>query len=200
MSTIPAMAAESFSHYKDMLIVLGATLALSFHLLHASSASAAFWASSFVGMLLGPQMLGQLTGQDDTRPLSALSITDPEAVAGLAELGMVFLLFLIGLELSFERLKTMRKLVFGLGGLQVVLVDCALLAIGARHVHGLCRRKQAAVIGMALALSSTAIIIQLFSEEKRSGFAGWPHQLCGVADAGRGGDPHVADRHGTGRP
>ena len=51
-----------------------------------------------------------------------VTITDAKHVAGIAELGVVFLLFLIGLELSFQRLVTMRRLVFGLGGLQVVLV------------------------------------------------------------------------------
>ena len=46
----------------------------------------------------------------------------PRTSSAFAELGVVFLLFLIGLELSYQRLVTMRRLVFGLGSLQVVLV------------------------------------------------------------------------------
>ena len=66
---------------------------------------------------------------------------DAKNVAGIAELGVVFLLFLIGLELSFERLVTMRRLVFGLGSLQVVLSAgviggiAALFGNGAGGVH-----------------------------------------------------------------
>jgi monovalent cation:proton antiporter-2 (CPA2) family protein len=117
-----------------------------------------------VGILLGPHLLGKLAANFPA--LSALTIRDAEAVAGLAELGVVFLLFLIGLELSFERLKTMRKLVFGLGGLQVVL--SAIVLAWSAYVLGFATN-QSIIIGMALALSSTAIIIQLLSDEKRLG-------------------------------
>jgi monovalent cation:proton antiporter-2 (CPA2) family protein len=156
------MTTDSFSHYKDVLIVLGAAGIIVPLLLRIGVSS--ILGFLVVGLLLGPHVLGRVT---ETLPaFEALTITDPEGVAGLAELGVVFLLFLIGLELSFERLKTMRKLVFGLGGLQVLL-STIVLAIGA-DLLGFAP-KQAAVIGMALALSSTAIIIQLFSEEKRLG-------------------------------
>lgn len=158
----PGMTTDSFSHYKDVLIVLGAAGIIVPLMLRIGVSS--ILGFLVVGLLLGPHVLGRVT---ETLPaFEALTITDPEAVAGLAELGVVFLLFLIGLELSFERLKTMRKLVFGLGGLQVVL-STIVLAIGA-DLLGFAP-KQAAVIGMALALSSTAIVIQLFSEEKRLG-------------------------------
>jgi monovalent cation:H+ antiporter-2, CPA2 family len=158
----PAMAAESFSHYKDVLIVLGAAGVIIPLLLRLGFSS--ILGFLVVGLLLGPHLLGRLT--TDLPALSALTITDPDAVAALAELGIVFLLFLIGLELSFERLKTMRKLVFGLGGLQV-LVSTLALALGAAWLGY--STQQAIIIGMALALSSTAIIIQLFSDEKRLG-------------------------------
>jgi monovalent cation:H+ antiporter-2, CPA2 family len=158
----PVMAAESFSHYKDVLIVLGAAGVIIPLLLRLGFSS--ILGFLVVGLLLGPHLLGRLT--NDLPALSALTITDPEAVAGLAELGVVFLLFLIGLELSFERLKTMRKLVFGLGGLQVLASTLA-LGLGARWLGY--STHQAIIIGMALALSSTAIIIQLFSDERRLG-------------------------------
>jgi monovalent cation:proton antiporter-2 (CPA2) family protein len=156
------MAADSFSHFKDVLIVLGAAGVVIPLLLRLGFSS--ILGFLVVGLLLGPHLLGKLTASFPA--LSALTITDPEAVASLAELGVVFLLFLIGLELSFERLKTMRKLVFGLGGLQV-LISTLLLAYGASWLGY--STDQAIVIGMALALSSTAIIIQLYSDEKRLG-------------------------------
>ena len=59
--------------------------------------------------------------------LSWFTITDAQNVSGIAELGIVFLLFLIGLELSFPRLSAMRRLVIGLGGSQVLLTS-ALIA------------------------------------------------------------------------
>ena len=73
-------------------------------------------------------------------------------------------MFMIGLELSFERLRTMRRLVFGLGGLQVAVCAAALaaLAIWAGYDRG-----SGMVIGLALAMSSTAVVIQVLAEEKR---------------------------------
>jgi monovalent cation:proton antiporter-2 (CPA2) family protein len=158
----PSMAADSFSHFKDVLIVLGAAGIVIPLLLRLGFSS--ILGFLVVGLLLGPHVLGQWAAKYPA--LSALSIADPEAVAGLAELGVVFLLFLIGLELSFERLKTMRRLVFGLGGLQVIISTCV-LAFGASLLGF--TQNQSIIIGMALALSSTAIIIQLFSDEKRLG-------------------------------
>src|SRR5689334_1428201 len=71
------------------------------------------------GAILGPLGLGSFTKSFPF--LYWLTIVDAQSVAGIAELGIVFLLFLIGLQLSFNRLMAMRRLVFGLGGLQVLL-------------------------------------------------------------------------------
>ena len=79
------------------------------------------------GAVLGPLGLGSFTKSFPF--LYWLTITDAQSVAGIAELGVVFLLFLIGLGLSFNRLMTMRRLVFGLGGLQVLLTASLLAAI-----------------------------------------------------------------------
>ena len=57
------------------------------------------------------------------------TVGDAKNVDGIAELGVVFLLFLIGLELSFHRLLTMRRLVFGLGGLQVLLTSAVIAGV-----------------------------------------------------------------------
>ena len=117
-----------------------------------------------VGFLLSPDMLGTLA---ETFPiLNALVISNGEDISSLGELGVVFLLFLIGLELSPERLLTMKRLVFGLGGLQVI-VTTVLIALTA-YRFGF-TPAQSTIIGTALSLSSTAIVIQLYSDEKRLG-------------------------------
>ncbi len=101
------------------------------------------------GVVLGPDGLGFV--QDADRILSA------------AEIGVVMLLFVIGLELSPARLKVMRRSVFGAGALQVALsaiVLGSLLLLD--HFHW----KSALIVGIALALSSTAVGLQLLSEHK----------------------------------
>jgi CPA2 family monovalent cation:H+ antiporter-2 len=87
-------------------------------------------------------------------------------VKPLAEFGVIFLLFAIGLELSFERLWTMRRLVFGLGGLQVAVSALIIGAIAWAWGHSL---HASVVLGMCLALSSTAIVVQLLMEWRRLG-------------------------------
>lgn len=99
------------------------------------------------GVLVGPHALGL--------------IENPDSVLLLADLGVIFLLFTIGLELSIERLKLMRRFVFGLGALQVavtaVLIGGVVLSLG-QSVEA------ALVIGSGLALSSTAFVIQMLVE------------------------------------
>ncbi|HET9398831.1 MAG TPA: cation:proton antiporter, partial [Sphingomicrobium sp.] len=71
-----------------------------------------------VGIIAGPFGLGALTG---TYPwLEAVTITDPEGITPFAELGIVLLLFGIGLELSFKRLFAMRRMVFGIGAAEML--------------------------------------------------------------------------------
>jgi CPA2 family monovalent cation:H+ antiporter-2 len=115
------------------------------------------------GVALGPFGLGALS---DTVPwLSYFTIADPAEIGQLAELGVVFLLFMIGLELSWERLRLLRTYVFGLGGLQVALCLTAIATVAAM-VFGQ-PIQAAAAIGAALALSSTAIVMPLLTETKR---------------------------------
>src|ERR1700722_20865721 len=114
------------------------------------------------GVALGPFGLGRLVAHAPW--LDALALTNVEAIDRVAAFGVVFLLFMMGLELSFERLTRMRRLVFGLGGAQVVLSALLLGAIA----FGLGQPPAAAlVIGAALSLSSTAIIIPVLAERKR---------------------------------
>ena len=156
------MAAESFSHYREFLIILGvAGLVVPLFVRVGINAVLAFL---LVGIALSPDVLGQVVTQIPA--LKALVIGDSENIAQLGELGVVFLLFLIGLELSFERLNIMRRLVFGLGGLQVLV---SLLAVaGLAALLGF-STDSALVIGAALSLSSTAIVVQLLSDAKRLG-------------------------------
>ena len=79
------------------------------------------------GALLGPLGLGSFI--DKVPLLYWLTVVDANNVAGIANLGVVFLLFLIGIELSYERLAAMRRLVFGMGGLQIVLSTLAIAGV-----------------------------------------------------------------------
>src|SRR6185503_5840441 len=114
------------------------------------------------GVVLGPLGLGSF--KDDMYFLRWVTVIDAKNVAEIAELGVVFLLFLIGLELSFDRLMTMRRLVFGLGSLQVVLSAGIIGGVAALFGNG---AAASAIIGACLALSSTAIVIEVLSSQRR---------------------------------
>jgi len=119
-----------------------------------------------VGLAIGPYGLARFV---DTLPwLHYVVISDLEGVRPLAELGVVFLLFMIGLELSVERLWAMRRLVFGLGGAQVVITGAVIAVIASFFDNTLAA---AMVLGAGFALSSTAIVMQLLSENRRLGTA-----------------------------
>ena len=118
------------------------------------------------GVLLGPFGLGALSHA--VPALSGLAIAESGRIGDLAELGVVFLLFMVGLELSFERLSRLRWLVFGLGALQVCL--CAVLIGLCAFALGL-GPAPAIVIGFALSLSSTAVVVPVLAERKRLGSA-----------------------------
>src|SRR6201999_3113275 len=98
------------SFYKVALIVLGAAGVVIplFHRLQVSPVLGFM----LVGIAAGPFGFGGLTGGWPW--LSAVTIGDPHAIQPVADLGVTMLLFMIGLELSFERLWLMRRLVFGL--------------------------------------------------------------------------------------
>ena len=156
------METEGVGHYREFLIILGAAgLVIPLFVRLGINSILGFL---LVGFLLSPDVLGSLTTPFPF--LEAFVLTDQEAISSLGELGVVFLLFLIGLELSFERLVTMKRLVFGLGSLQVIFTT-ALISLAA-YLSAF-TPAQSIVIGMALSLSSTAIVIQLYSDEKRLG-------------------------------
>ncbi|WP_293873952.1 cation:proton antiporter [Sphingomonas sp. UBA978] len=122
-----------------------------------------------VGMLVGPFGLGQLT---DRAPwLYYLTISNPHSIEPFAEFGIILLLFSIGLELSFKRLWSMRAQVFGTGPAE--LIGSAVLIAIAVHLLGQDWGGSAG-LGLALALSSTALVLPLVgttSPVGRSAFA-----------------------------
>ncbi|MFG1479086.1 cation:proton antiporter [Xanthobacter sp. V4C-4] len=117
-----------------------------------------------VGALLGPHGLGSWAS--DLPWLRFVTISNAERVAPFGELGVIFLLFLLGLEFSASRLWALRREVFGIGGLQVLFCGGALAsAVG---LSGFTEPAIALVLGFALALSSTAVVTQILVEEHRS--------------------------------
>jgi len=117
-----------------------------------------------VGALLGPFGLGRMA--QDFAPLGLLTFPNNDNVAMLAELGVLFLMFMIGLELSAARLWAMRRWVFGIGTAQVVL--CTLLIGGVAYLFLDNRPDTALVLGLVLSLSSTAVVMQLLAESHRT--------------------------------
>jgi len=119
-----------------------------------------------IGLAIGPHGVARFA---DALPwLRYAVITDLAGVRPLAELGIVFLLFMIGLELSLDRLWSMRRRVFGLGGAQVIVTGAVIAVIASFFDNTLAA---AVVLGAAFALSSTAIVMQLLSENRRLGTA-----------------------------
>ena len=102
------------------------------------------------GIVLGPSGLGYIENYDE--------------IANLAELGVVLLLFVIGIEINPSRLWKMKGLVLGLGSLQVLITGCLITVIAHEILHS--SWKISLLIGSALALSSTAFVLQLLTEKK----------------------------------
>ncbi len=118
------------------------------------------------GVIVGPSGLGAMT--KDFPWLEYATISRPEAIAPFAELGIILLLFSIGLELSFKRLWSMRKLVFGVGAME--LIGSALLIALAMYLMG--THSAAAIgLGLALALSSTALVLPMVGTQSPVGQA-----------------------------
>ncbi len=148
--------------YREALIVLGTAGVVipAFHKLRISP----ILGFLIAGTIIGPNVLGSLA--TDHPWLSYLILGDTEQIAQLAEFGVVFLLFMVGIELSFERVLALRRLVFGFGTAQILgssaIIGAGLLLLGLAT-------REALIIGLALSLSSTAIVIQLLSDQKRLG-------------------------------
>jgi glutathione-regulated potassium-efflux system protein KefB len=106
-------------------------------------------------------VLGYLAGGLAIGPFGLRVFTEPEAILHVAELGVVMFLFVIGLEMRPSHLWGMRRDIFGLGALQIVLCIAALTAVGLALGFAL----PVAVVGAAgFVLTSTAIVMQLLAE------------------------------------
>lgn len=146
--------------YKEALILLG-TAGVVVPIVHKLKVSPIL-AYLVAGLVLGPHLLGALAWQ--VPALRWVTVQRTEDLHWLGELGVVALLFLIGIELSFQRLYTMRKLVFGLGAMQVLVTS--LVIGGIARLLGIAP-SAAMLIGLALALSSTAIGVEILSKQDR---------------------------------
>src|SRR5512141_2544654 len=109
-----------------------------------------------LGAVLGYLAAGALIG-----PWGLRLIGDVETTLQFAELGVVLLLFLVGLELEPTRLWALRRPVFGLGGAQVVITGALLACAG--HAFGL-TWPAAVIAGLGLAMSSTALVLSSLGE------------------------------------
>ncbi|MDK9695126.1 MAG: cation:proton antiporter [Siculibacillus sp.] len=145
---------------KDVLVVLG-TAGVVVPLMHRLRVGSVL-GFLLAGMVLGPHGLGRFVA--DVPRLVWITVSERHEIAGIADFGVVFLLFVIGLELSVTRLVAMRRLVFGLGTLQVVLSGAL---IGAAALHLGQTPAAAVVLGACLALSSTAVVVEVLAEQKR---------------------------------
>ncbi|MEC9067740.1 MAG: cation:proton antiporter [Pseudomonadota bacterium] len=109
-----------------------------------------------IGIAVGPFGLGELVYEYPW--LGHITISDPEGLEPFAEFGIILLLFSIGLELSFNRLWQLRKLVFGLGAMELLIIgSCLAIALSMMGQYW----TGAVGLGLALALSSTAIVLPI---------------------------------------
>ncbi len=167
------MTPTHYEHYKSILIFLvtAGVVAPLFRRLKLSPVIGFL----FAGFCLGPYGLGHFArgaAIPSWEPgwvagvVSDVTLDNVGEIAPLAEFGVVFLLFMIGLELSWERLARLRGLVFGFGALQVFGCTAAFATIA------LALKQQpaaAAILGFALSMSSTAIVIPVLADRGRLG-------------------------------
>lgn len=147
-------------YFKEALVILAIT-GLFVPLLHRLKFSPVL-AYLFCGLMIGPHGIALLA--EDIPAVTYIAITDLDWVRTLAEFGVMLLLFTIGLELSFARLWAMRRLVLGLGGLQILITTVLIMWVATQFGNSL---EASVLVGACLALSSTAIVMQLLREQHR---------------------------------
>ncbi|API58835.1 sodium:proton exchanger [Tardibacter chloracetimidivorans] len=150
--------------FRETLVVLGSAglVIPAFHRLRVNPVIGFI----LVGLFAGPYGLGALT--DDLPWVAWISISDAERIEPFAEIGIILLLFSIGLELSFRRLWDMRQLVFGIGSAELLLSS---LLIGGIILATGSSWQTATALGLALALSSTALVLPMVGTQSPVGRA-----------------------------
>ena len=111
-------------------------------------------------------------------------LRDPNYTHKVAEFGVVFLLFVIGLELTLDRIWQMRKYVFGYGGAQVVITT-SILCVFLIYYSGM-PGTISIIIAASLTFSSTAVVLQILGEGKRQDSQVGRLSLAVFVDAGSG--------------
>jgi CPA2 family monovalent cation:H+ antiporter-2 len=137
---------HEITYLRDILILLFASVAIVIIFKQLGLSPALGYL--FAGAAIGPFGFGVLTTTETT--------------SSIAELGIVFLLFALGLELTFSRLMAMRKYVLGFGGLQVIVTSDLISLIC--HKFAKLEVETSIIIGSALSMSSTAIVMQVIAE------------------------------------
>jgi hypothetical protein len=111
------------------------------------------------GVVIGPNGLALLA--DQFPALKHITIQNTTSAQTLGELGIIALLFMIGLELSLQRLRELKHYVLGLGSLQILVCGAVIAGIASMFDNSI---EASLLLGASLALSSTAIVMQLLSE------------------------------------
>lgn len=150
-------------HHSQILIILG-IVGLTVPLLHRLRVSPVL-GYLLCGMLVAPKGLVSWLGL----PLTL----DPDAIQHFADLGVIFLMFMIGLKMSLKDLWVMRRHVIGLGGAQLLVTGAAIFGIAKSFGNS---TEISLLIGACFALSSTAVVMQLLEEKKITG--GHVGKLC----------------------
>jgi len=115
------------------------------------------------GVIIGP--FGLALFRDELPLLSHITITDIPTVSLIGEIGIIFLMFMIGLELSFRRLWDMKRLVLGLGSTQIIFTAFIIASFVLLFDNS---PEISILVGISFALSSTAIVMQLLSEQHQN--------------------------------
>lgn len=114
-----------------------------------------------VGIAAGPYALGALAKRQSW--LQLFSISDPSAIEPFAEFGIILLLFSAGLHINFRRFRSMATTVLGAGSAE--LIGCALLISGGLYLTGTQALTTSVALGLALAMSSTALVLPITGTE-----------------------------------
>ncbi|MEW6704355.1 MAG: cation:proton antiporter [Pseudomonadota bacterium] len=157
---IPAVAAEALSPFLRETLLFLTLAGVLIPLLQRLRVNQVLGFLA-VGVAAGP--FGLALWADRAPWLAWFTFSNVEGVAALAELGVIFLMFLIGLELSVPRVLALKRWVFGAGLAQVLLSAAAIGGIALAFGN---RPGVALVLGLVLALSSTAVVMQLLSEQR----------------------------------